>query len=125
MCAAILFIDDYEPASTIMRFIVEDMGHKFEYARSGDEALQQVQQSKFDIALVDINLPKYEGHILAQELRNVSKNKNIHLIAYTADAKGVSEEQAAHFDAIEQKSLKSEETASLIINALNECRQVA
>lgn len=124
MSAAILFIDDYEPASTIMQFIVEDMGHHFSYSSTGDDALMQVKEQHFDVALVDINLPKYDGHVLAQKLRAVSKNENICLVGYTADAKSVSNDRAQYFDVLEQKSLKAEETSRLIANALKRCNSI-
>lgn len=56
-------------------------------AVEGDEAVSKWKENKFDIILMDIELPKMNGHEVTQAIRNSeNENCNIPVIAMTANA---------------------------------------
>ena len=68
----ILIIDDDRALSDITREMLETYEYKVEQAFSVDEAYEVLTDGKFDLILLDINLPDGEGFEVCQELRKVS-----------------------------------------------------
>ncbi len=57
----ILVIDDDEAILQSCRTILEDEGHEVEVAPGGDEGLALLRQKLFDLALIDLKMPKMSG----------------------------------------------------------------
>nr|MCR5632755.1 response regulator [Eubacterium sp.] len=68
----ILIIDDDRALSDITREMLETYEYEVEQAFSVDEAYEVLTDGKFDLILLDINLPDGEGFEVCQELRKVS-----------------------------------------------------
>ena len=68
----ILIIDDDRALSDITREMLETYEYKVEQAFSVDEAYEVLTDGKFDLILLDINLPDGVGFEVCQELRKVS-----------------------------------------------------
>jgi len=83
MSYKILIVDD----SKLARMAVGKMlnGLRPEWSRveatNADEALALAQQSSFDIALLDFNMPGRDGLTLAAELREMSPNMPVAVIS--------------------------------------------
>ncbi|QOY34272.1 response regulator [Anaerobacillus isosaccharinicus] len=56
------------------------------YAENGIDALNIIKQSKVDIVLMDIMMPKMDGYEAMEEIRNDKNFKHIPIIALTAKA---------------------------------------
>ena len=52
----------------------------------GDEALQLIRTHQITHIMLDISMPNQNGIAIAEKIRHTSKESNIRLIAYTADA---------------------------------------
>ncbi|DAB28777.1 MAG: two-component system response regulator [Sulfurimonas sp. RIFOXYD12_FULL_33_39] len=60
--------DDINLSQTVEEYLIEE-GFDVVCAYSGDEALEYIYDSNFDMLLLDVNVPKLNGFRLLQELR--------------------------------------------------------
>ena len=82
----ILVIEDNEQNMYLVKFILEKYGYQIIQARSGDEGIQQAQQHKPDLVLLDIQLPVMDGYSVARELRKMQVMAEIPIVAVTSYA---------------------------------------
>ncbi|HKP56182.1 MAG TPA: ATP-binding protein [Polyangiales bacterium] len=81
--ARILVVDDNEDAADMLASWFTVRGCSVEVAHDGLEALDVVERSRFDLALLDIGLPVIDGYELASRLRELPALNNTRLIAVT------------------------------------------
>ena len=65
----ILIIDDDEALSGIMKDMLEDYDYDVELSYSVDDAFTVLTDRKYDLILLDINLPDGDGFEICRELR--------------------------------------------------------
>lgn len=81
----ILLIDDSKTMRNIQKKILSEMGvTEFGEAADGVEALAKMQAEKFDLALVDWNMPNMDGLTLVGKVR--ATDKKTPLIMCTTEA---------------------------------------
>lgn len=68
--AQILVIDDEKPICVSCRRILEEDGHKVEYACTGREGLDKALAEDFGVVLLDLKLPDMPGMELLQRLKS-------------------------------------------------------
>jgi two-component system, NtrC family, response regulator AlgB len=68
----ILIIDDEASLRRTVRTALESMGHGVAEAASGDQAVRQLQQQQFDIAILDLRLGRQAGLDVLPELLRVA-----------------------------------------------------
>ncbi|RYY17117.1 MAG: PAS domain-containing hybrid sensor histidine kinase/response regulator, partial [Chitinophagaceae bacterium] len=94
----ILVAEDVELNQYLARHIMESWGFEVEIAVNGLEALRKVQESEYDLILMDIQMPEMDGMKATESIRAL-ENKNISqipIVALTANAlKGDSEKYLA------------------------------
>ncbi|MDX1461602.1 MAG: response regulator [Marinirhabdus sp.] len=78
----ILIVEDNRINQTVTKKILEKDGVYCEIAENGEEAIQKVQQTSFDLILMDINMPVKNGIEATVEIRKF--NTTIPIIALTA-----------------------------------------
>ncbi len=79
----ILVVDDNKDATHSMAELLELSGAETLKAFDGQEALALIARTEFDVALLDIGLPKISGHDLAREIRKQEWGKKAVLVALT------------------------------------------
>lgn len=79
--AKILLIDDVMEVRFSMRVALEGAGHDIVEASDGAEALSLIDQSRFDVVLTDLFLPRVDGFELLREARRLDPRQRI--IAFT------------------------------------------
>lgn len=86
----IFMVEDIELNITVARSLLESLGHRVDVAMSGEEAKQKFRPERYDLVLLDIQLPDMTGFDVAAYYRqtypelpplvaltaNVLKNKN-------------------------------------------------
>jgi signal transduction histidine kinase/CheY-like chemotaxis protein len=82
----VLLVEDNEINQLLAITIIEKWGFKVDLAENGIEAIEKVKENKYDIILMDINMPKMSGYEASQEIRGKLENKTP-IIALTASAK--------------------------------------
>ena len=81
----ILIADDEPFNIKLLTTVLDQRGAKWVACKDGKEAIEQLQQSTFDLAILDLKMPHFSGMEVAQKLRSSSgPNHGIPLIALTA-----------------------------------------
>lgn len=70
--AKILVVDDEPQIRRVMRAALSEEGYVITDAKSGDEALIALRQSRFDLILLDVNMPGMSGLEACREIRRTS-----------------------------------------------------
>ena len=65
----ILLVDDNEVLLAAVRGLLRLMGHSTDVARNGREALDAAAQNRYDVVLLDVEMPEMGGFEAAQTLR--------------------------------------------------------
>lgn len=86
---SILLAEDNELNQKSISYFLGEMGHKVELAQNGKEALERLRQRKFDLVLMDVQMPVMNGLEATRRIRNADTslfNPQIPIIALTAYA---------------------------------------
>jgi two-component system KDP operon response regulator KdpE len=77
---SVLVVDDEAALRKTLRTSLTASGFAVEEARSGEEALHSVQQYRFDLVLLDINMPGISGIDACRRIRGISPQAGIIMI---------------------------------------------
>lgn len=89
--ARILLVDDNKSGLSARRAILEELGHRTTTASGGEDALQQLSNSKFDILVTDYRMPKIDGVELIRRVRTTDPAMPIILLSGYVEAYGLDE----------------------------------
>ncbi|HEY1241948.1 MAG TPA: response regulator transcription factor [Bryobacteraceae bacterium] len=92
--AKILVVDDEPQIRRIMRTTLTAQGYEIHDARSGEEALDAVREQRFDLILLDANMPGMGGVKACREIRGTSDAAIVMLTV-----RGAEEDKVAALDA--------------------------
>ena len=92
--AKILVVDDEPQIRRIMRTSLTAEGYAVYDARSGEEALDAVREQRFDLVLLDVNMPGIGGLEACRSIRSTSDTAIIMLTVRSAE-----EDKVAALDA--------------------------
>ncbi len=67
----ILVVDDNDDARMLLADVLGELGHEVTAAASGPAALETIQTSRPEVAILDIGLPEMDGYQLAAEIRGL------------------------------------------------------
>lgn len=84
--AKILVVDDEPQIRRIMRTTMTAQGYEVHDARSGEEALEAVRDQRFDLILLDANMPGIGGLEACRSIRASSEAAIIMLTVRSAEA---------------------------------------
>ena len=89
--AKILIVDDEPAIVTLMRFILEKVGHQVTEAHNGAEALEalgvepvDLEKPLPDLILLDIMMPIMDGHTACLRIRGAARTARLPIIIVTA-----------------------------------------
>jgi two-component system KDP operon response regulator KdpE len=82
----ILIVDDEPQIRRVMRTTLVSQGYEVHDARSGEEALQAVRERRFDLILLDVNMPGLGGLEACREIRAGSDAAIVMLTVRNAEA---------------------------------------
>lgn len=84
----ILLAEDYFINQELTRDILELMECEVDIAEDGEEALQMYEKNKYDLILMDVQMPKLDGYDTTREIRKreESTGQHIPIVALTANA---------------------------------------
>jgi PAS domain S-box-containing protein len=81
----ILLVEDNRMNQQYVQTLLEQLGFDCTLAVNGIEAINKIKENKFDIILMDIQMPQMDGYEATRIIRNELKN-NTPIIALTANA---------------------------------------
>ena len=83
--AKVLVVDDEKLIVKGIRFSLEQDGMEVDCAYDGEEALDLAKKTEYDVVLLDVMLPKYDGYEVCQAIREFSDMPIIMLTAKGGD----------------------------------------
>jgi DNA-binding response OmpR family regulator len=80
----VLIVDDEPNIVISLEFLMKREGFEVSIARDGEEALHKVAESRPDLMLLDVMMPKKSGYEVCQQLRSDPAHAGIKIIMLTA-----------------------------------------
>jgi two-component system, cell cycle response regulator len=84
--ATVLVIEDNEVNLELMQYLLTTCGHQVLVARDGIEGLRLLAQSRPDVVLCDIEMPRMDGVAFAQAAHADAATAGVPLLAVTSNA---------------------------------------
>jgi len=111
-----LIVDDNRDAADSLAMLLHTTGNEIRTAYDGLEALQVASEFRPEVVLLDIGLPKIDGHEVAQRIRREPWGARVCLIAVTgwSDESDRARSRAAGFDHHLVKPLDTAHLAQLL-----------
>ena len=114
----VLLAEDNRTNQTVATRMLQKMGHTVAIAGNGKEVLLLVTVHRFDLVLMDIQMPEMDGLTATRKIRESERETQLHLpiIAMTAHAMKGDRERCieAGMDAYVSKPISSKEVAEAI-----------
>ena len=89
----VLVAEDLPLNQLLIKIILSDFGFEVDIADNGKIAIEKLEQNKYDIILMDLQMPEMNGFDATAYVRNTMKS-NIPIIALTADVTSIDAEKA-------------------------------
>ena len=80
----ILIVDDVPLNLKLLGNILKEAGYDVAFAKSGEDALQRVKQTAFDLILLDIMMPGLTGFEVCEQLKAAPDTEKIPVIFLSA-----------------------------------------
>lgn len=83
----VLYVEDVESNRFLVQNLLDDNGMHCHLAFSGEDALKKTLETKFDVILMDIQMPGMDGYLATDKIRSQEggKNRETPIIAFTAE----------------------------------------
>ena len=109
----ILIVDDNEDAAMLLRILLEKMGHTVRSCNNGVDALEEVQDFKPELVLMDIGMPGMDGFEVCRRIRALPGKGPARLVALTGW--GQEQDRAKCFEAgFDEHLVKPADQASIV-----------
>ena len=83
----LLLVEDNKVNQVVIGTMLEKMGHRFELAENGVEAIQALRKQTYDLVLMDVQMPEMDGPTATQWIRASGQDwAEVPIIALTANA---------------------------------------
>lgn len=76
----VLVVDDEKNLTLAMRRLLSAEGYRTETAGSGEEALEAVTETAYDIIFLDVNMPDMNGLETFKKLKKITPHSNVIMI---------------------------------------------
>lgn len=117
---SVLVADDNRTNRNILTAILEAAGHKVTQVCDGDEVLEILEREKFDILLLDVNMPRMNGIDACRMWRQIEGNRaHLPIVGVTADA--TTETETRCLGAGMDLRLTKPINAALLLETIDKC----
>lgn len=95
----ILVVEDSSVIQSVSKTVLEFQNFEVDIAKNGEEAIQKIAETNYDIILMDIIMPKMNGIECAKQIRALknSKKSKIPILAVTGNIRNYSLEDFQSF----------------------------
>ena len=80
----ILIIDDNEQITKMLTTFLRLKNHKCTVANDGKQGLALIQENHYDVILLDLAMPEFDGYAVIESLESKDLLKNNKIIVFTA-----------------------------------------
>lgn len=81
----ILLAEDNELNQELMSLMLDQLGYDFTLAKNGEEALYLARDNEFDVALMDVQMPKLNGLEATMAIRELQNREDLIIIGLSAN----------------------------------------
>ncbi len=92
---SVLVAEDNRVNQKLIELVLKKLGIKADIVENGELAIEQVQQKKYDVILMDCQMPILDGYEATKIIRSMPQYNRISIIALTADVDILSRERAS------------------------------
>jgi len=114
----VLVVDDEVAITDLITEVLSIAGYQVTTSSDGLEALNQIRRSKFDLILLDVNLPKVDGFAALEKIREGAPTQPIIMISARIDKDDVTRGLRLGADDYVRKPFSVEELVLRIENLL-------
>ncbi|MBS3926473.1 MAG: response regulator [Nitrosarchaeum sp.] len=79
-----MIIDDNEQITKMLTTFLELNNHKCIVANDGKQGLALIQENHYDVILLDLAMPEFDGYAVIESLESKGMLKNNKIIVFTA-----------------------------------------
>jgi len=97
----ILVVDDEPNVIRSLTFVLEKEGYDVSSATNGEGAMAKIQESKPNLMLLDVMMPKKNGYEVCKEVKSNPSLSDIHIIMLTAKGQQADREKGLNAGANE------------------------
>jgi two-component system sensor histidine kinase/response regulator len=91
--ARILLVDDNDLNRQLGTELLQGIGIEVDTANDGQQAIEKVQQTRYDLVLMDMQMPVLDGVRATEHIRSLAAFKQLPIIAMTANAMQADQER--------------------------------
>ena len=116
----ILIADDEAKILEVMKDILEGEGHQVVAVSDGETALRWLQSDRFDVALIDVMMPRMDGYHVAAAVRALENPPKIIIVTardYKTDKEAI---HASGADAFLPKPFATKDLIEVVKNLIAE-----
>jgi two-component system sensor histidine kinase/response regulator len=84
--ASVLLVEDNELNQLVAVELLRDAGFAVDVAANGQQALDAIERSSYDIVLMDMQMPVMDGETATRRLRSQPRHADLPVVAMTANA---------------------------------------
>ncbi len=118
--ATFLIVDDEQEVCNFFSYLLKQKGYQVMTANSGSEAMEIIQNNRFNTALVDLKLPDANGLNILREIKKIQPECEVIIITgYSTVKSAVEAIQLGAFDYVEKPFLDINEMEILLEKSLN------
>jgi len=81
----ILLVEDNQVNQLVASSLLKKLGHRVEHAENGQRALEALRNRRYDLILMDCQMPVMDGYEATRAIRNNPEWQNLPVIAVTAN----------------------------------------
>jgi len=118
--AKILVVDDEPNIRRLFRDELEDEGHTIDQAEDGQEALNALEKTDYDLVLLDLRMPKVNGIEFLENARETRPNLPVIVVTAVRGIESDYDLWASHVSAIVNKPVDLDELKEQVDKALAE-----
>lgn len=115
--ARMLLVEDNEMNSDLVKILVEASGHECVAVEDGPGAIASVETEKFDLILLDIQLPKMDGYAVLKELKRITPQTPVIAVSSYAMVGDAKRALDAGFDGYISKPIVAETFIAQVLQA--------
>lgn len=118
----ILIVDDEPNIVMSLEYLMRSKGYDVRIGRNGSEAIDALENERFDLILLDITMPEMDGYEICRLVKNHPEWKSTHVVFVSAKSKQLDIEKGMALGASDYivKPFSTKALSSRVMELLNE-----